>query len=365
MSQISIEGIIYTPADFTGDQIDDFADKSTFRRQLYLFLKEWFSNSPTLRLHTSGSTGKPKKIVVRKEQMLQSAKSTCGFFGLGKGDRALLCLPLEYIAGKMMVVRALYAGLDIYPVEPCGHPLAHTDIPFDFAAMVPLQVYNSLQTEEEKRRLSRIKHLIIGGGAIDQTLERELKMFPNAIYSTYGMTETLSHIALRRISGAQASSYYTPLPTVGLALSEDNRLIVDAPLVTNEPFITNDIAELRPDSSFRIIGRIDNVINSGGIKIQIEEVEQVLQPHITGNFAITSIPHPKLGEAIILMIEQSDDPGYVEKAIRQLLPRHQQPLLIHIVETIPQTGNGKTDRLAMKQLAKKINLSSPTTGYIH
>jgi len=107
------------------------------------------------------------------------------------------------------------------------------------------------------------------------------------------------------------------------------------------------------------------VINSGGIKIQIEEVEQVLQPHITGNFAITSIPHPKLGEAIILMIEQSDDPGYVEKAIRQLLPRHQQPLLIHIVETIPQTGNGKTDRLAMKQLAKKINLSSPTTGYIH
>ncbi|SFL04522.1 AMP-binding protein [Proteiniphilum acetatigenes] len=365
MSQISIEGIIYTPADFTGDRESDFAGISSFHHQLYLFLKEWFSDSPTLRLHTSGSTGIPKEIIVRKAQMLQSAKSTCDFFTLKEEDKALLCLPLDYIAGKMMVVRALYAGLDIYPVVPDGYPLAHTDIPFDFAAMVPLQVYNSLQTEEEKQRLSRIKHLIIGGGAIDQILERKLKMFPNAIYSTYGMTETLSHIALRRISGIEASSYYTPLPSVRLALSEDNRLIVDAPLVADEPFTTNDIAELRPDSSFRIIGRIDNVINSGGIKIQIEEIEQVLQPHITGNFAITSIPHPKLGEAIILILEQSDDPVYVEKTIRQLLPRHQQPMLIHIAEAIPQTGNGKIDRLAMKQLAKKINLSSPTTRYIH
>lgn len=365
MSQISIEGIIYTPPGFTGDRESDFAGLPSFHHQLYLFLKEWFSASPTLRLHTSGSTGVPKEIIVCKVQMLQSAKSTCDFFTLKKEDKALLCLPLEYIAGKMMVVRALYAGLDIYPVEPDGHPLAHTDIPFDFAAMVPLQVHNSLQNEEEKQRLSRIKHLIIGGGAIDQTLEKELKAFPNAIYSTYGMTETLSHIALRRISGAESSSYYTPLPSVGLTLSEDNRLIVDAPLLADKPFITNDIAELRPDSSFRIIGRIDNVINSGGIKIQIEEVEQVLQPHITGNFAITSIPHPKLGEAIILMIEESDDPVYVEKTIRQLLPRHQQPILIHIAGAIPQTGNGKIDRLAMKQLAKKINLSSSTTRYIH
>ncbi|WP_185140284.1 AMP-binding protein [Proteiniphilum sp. X52] len=365
MSHIIIEGILYTPADFTGDRESDFAGLSSFHHQLYLFLREWFSDCPTLRLHTSGSTGIPKEIIVRKAQMLQSAKNTCDFFTLKQQDKTLLCLPLDYIAGKMMVVRALYAGLDIYPVEPGGHPLARTDIPFDFAAMVPLQVFNSLQTEEEKRRLSRIKRLIIGGGAIDRILERELKMFPNAIYSTYGMTETLSHIALRRISGAQATSYYTPLPTVGLALSEDNRLVVDAPWVTNEPFITNDIAELRPDSSFRIVGRIDNVINSGGIKIQIEAVEQVLQPHITGNFAIGSIPHPKLGEAIILVMEQSDDPVYVEKTIRRLLPRHQQPILIHITEVIPQTGNGKIDRLAMRQLAKKINLSSPTTRYIH
>jgi len=365
MSQISIEGVIYAPADFRYERESDFTSKSTFHHQLYLFLREWFTDSTTLRLHTSGSTGKPKEIIVRKEQMLESARNTCDFFGLKKGNKALLCLPLEYIAGKMMVVRALYAGLDIYLVEPGGHPLAQTDIPFDFAAMVPLQVYNSLQTNDEKQRLSRIKQLIIGGGAIDESLEKELKSFTNAIYATYGMTETLSHIALRRISNPEDGNYYTPLPSVQLTLSEENRLIIDAPLVSDKPIVTNDIAELNPDGSFLIKGRIDNIINSGGIKVQIEEVEQILHPHITGNFAISSLPHPKLGEAIVLVIEGLDEPHYLKKAIKQLLPRYQQPLLIYIVDTIPQTGNGKIDRLAVKQLAKKINLSSPTTRYIH
>lgn len=365
MYNIGIEDIIYTPADFAGDRNIHFAGKSPFHHQLYLFLKEWFSDSSTLCLHTSGSTGTPKEIVVRKEQMLQSAKNTCDFFGLKKGDKALLCLPLDYIAGKMMVVRALYAELDLYPLKPDGHPLGETNIAFDFAAMVPLQVYNSLQSEKEKERLSQIKHLIIGGGAIDEALETELKDFPNAIYSTYGMTETLSHIALRRISGPEASRYYTPLPSVRLTLSKDNRLIIDAPLVTDEPLTTNDIAEFRPDGYFRIIGRVDNVINSGGIKVQIEETEQILRPYIIGNFAITSRPHPKLGEAIVLLIEQTIDPVSTEKAVRQFLPRHQQPLLIYTVVAIPLTGNGKIDRAATKQLAKKINLSSSTTRYIH
>ncbi|WP_298653223.1 AMP-binding protein [uncultured Proteiniphilum sp.] len=365
MNEIRIESRVYGPADFTEERESSLADTSPFHHQLYLFLKEWFSKSPTLRLHTSGSTGTPKEITVRKEQMLQSAKITCDFFDLKKNNKALLCLPMEYIAGKMIVVRALYAGLDIYPVEPDGHPLAATDIPFDFAAMIPLQVYNSLQIGEERHRLSRIKRLIIGGGALDETLEKELKEFPNAVYSTYGMTETLSHIALRKVSGAEASRYYTPLPSVGLTLSENNALAIDAPLIADKPFITNDIAEFRPDGSFRIIGRRDNVINSGGIKIQTEEIERILHPHINGNFAIATIPHPKLGEAIVLLIEQTTDPVPVWKAIEQLLPHYQQPLHIYTVKAIPQTGNGKTDRAATKQLAKKINLSSSTTRYIH
>ncbi len=142
-------------------------------------------------------------------------------------------------------------------------------------------------------------------------------------------------------------------------------MVVDVPKITDKPYITNDIAEFREDGSFRIVGRTDNVINSGGIKVQIEQVEQVLRPHLSGRFAITAVPHPKLGEAIILLAESSIDPINAEKAIRQFLPRHHQPLLIHTVEVIPQTGNGKIDRIATRQLAKKINLSSSTIRYIH
>lgn len=325
----------------------------SIQQQVTDFIADWNSDSPTLYVQTSGSTGVPKKMEVRKIQMLESAKMTCRFFGLKKNDKALLCLPLQYIAGKMVVVRALYAELDLYAVEPSGHPLADTTVNFDFAAMIPLQVYNSLKIPEERERLSKIKHLIIGGGAIDEALERDLAGFPNAIYSTYGMTETLSHIALRRISGPEANLYYTPLPNVQLSLSEDSTLIINAPLVADKTLITNDIAELRTDGTFRILGRRDNVINSGGIKIQIEEVERIIRPYIMGNFAISCIPHPKLGEAVVLLIEEESD-IIIKDKIEQLLPRYQHPLHICFVSAIPLTGNGKPERVAIKKLAEQI-----------
>ncbi|MBK5195858.1 MAG: AMP-binding protein [Proteiniphilum sp.] len=354
MNKICISGITYSSEEISAERDTGFIGQSPFHHQLFLFLKDWFTPSPTLSLHTSGSTGVPKEITVRKEQMLQSAKMTCDFFQLKKGDKTLLCLPLNYIAGKMMVVRAIYAGLDIYPVEPSGHPLARMTLPLEFAAMVPLQVYNSLQTGEEKQRLSQIRQLIIGGGAIDEKLEDALKELPNAVYSTYGMTETLSHIALRRINGAEADSYYTPLPGVRLNLSEEQTLIINTQGVADEPIVTNDIAEIRAGGTFRIIGRRDNVINSGGIKVHIEEVERILRSYIKGNYAITSLPHPKLGEAVVLLIEPEADTVAVRKAVEEYLPRYQQPLHILTVNAVPQTGNGKTDRAATHKLAREM-----------
>lgn len=321
--------------------------------QVEAFLADWHSSSPTLCVQTSGSTGAPKKMEVLKTRMLASARMTCEFLGLKKNDKALLCLPLQYIAGKMVVVRALFAELDLYAVNPSGHPLADTTTDFDFAAMIPLQVYNSLQIPKERERLSRIKHLIIGGGAIDQELEKELAGFPNAIYSTYGMTETLSHIALRRISGTKANAYYTPLPNVRVRLSAEQTLIIDAPHLAEETLTTNDIAELRDDGSFRILGRKDNVINSGGIKIQIEEIEETLKPYINGLFAITSIPHPRLGEAIVLLIEQGNEAN-IRRKTEQILPRYRRPLHICVVAEIPFTETGKPDRMAIKKLAEQI-----------
>ena len=236
------------------------------------FLSEWNNDSLFVHVQTSGSTGAPKPVLAEKRRMLASARITNDFLGLREGDAALLCMSLDYIAGKMMVVRSIERGLKLITVEPSGHPLNHSqlatdDCQIDFAAMVPLQVYNTLQVPEERKRLLQIRHLIIGGGAIDEALGAELKNFPNAVWSTYGMTETLSHIALRRLSGPEASDWYIPFPSVKVSLSDDGCLVIDAPEVCPGRLVTNDIAEISPQG-FRILGRKDNVICSGGIKIQ-------------------------------------------------------------------------------------------------
>lgn len=351
--RLVLEGKIYSSE--TIDQLSELkgSTPSPFLKELYLFLKDWFAPSLYITVQTSGSTGVPKQLTVLKEQMMQSARLTCEFLQLKAGDTALLCMPLQYIAGKMVVVRALVAGLNLILRTPSGHPLADINFPLKFAAMVPLQVYNSLQIPEEKECLSQIKNLIIGGGAIDATLEKEISQLPNMIYSTYGMTETLSHIALRRLNGSQPSAHYHPFSSVDLSLSPDNTLIINAPLVCSTKLITNDVAEIFEDGTFIILGRKDNIINSGGIKIQIEKVEQLLQPIIAVNFAITSRVDERLGEAITLLIEQTLILEIIKEKIKKVLPKYQQPKEIVIVKEIPFTGSGKIDRAACRVLANK------------
>ena len=245
----------------------------SFQASLADFLAEWFDDNTTVLVHTSGSTGTPKPLRVEKQRMMQSAILTVSFLGLKQGDTALLCMPLKYIAGKMVVVRALVAGLNLLPVTPCGHPLAEINTAPEFAAMIPMQVYNSLQVPAEKECLKQVRHLIIGGGAIDSTLATELASFPHAVWSTYGMTETLSHIALRRLNGPDASNWYTPFQGVKVSLSPENTLTIEAPAVCAEELTTNDICEFNAQGQFHILGRKDNTVNTGGVKVQIEQVE--------------------------------------------------------------------------------------------
>ena len=268
------------------------------------FIADWHSPSPTLLVHTSGSTGKPKPMLVEKRRMEASARMTCRFLNLKEGDTALLCMPLQYIAGKMMVVRSLVCGLRLVEVEPCGHPLRGLKEAPVFAAMVPMQVYNSMAVEEECALLRQIKHLIIGGGAVNAEMAAALKTFPNAVWSTYGMTETLSHIALRRLSGPDASSWYEPFANVNVSTTGEGCLIINAPDVCSSTLVTNDIAEIAPDGRhFRIRGRKDNVVCSGGIKMQIEEIEAKLQPVMDVPFIITKRPDAKFGETVVLLAE--------------------------------------------------------------
>ena len=316
------------------------------------FVSDWQSDSPTLLVHTSGSTGKPKPMLVEKRRMEASARITCGFLGLRAGDTALLCMPLDFIAGKMVVVRSLVWGLQLVAVEPSGHPLKGLTESPTFAAMVPMQVYNSLKVEEGRRLWRDIKHLIIGGGAINRDMAEALRGFPNAVWSTYGMTETLSHIALRRLSGAEASEWYEPFDGVGVTTSADGCLVIDAPAVCAQPLVTNDIAEIAPDGRrFRIRGRRDNVVCSGGLKLQIEEMEARLQPHLNVPYMISKRPDDKFGEAVVLLAV-TDDMESVCEVCRKHMPRYEQPRYFLAVSELPMTPTGKPARAeAMKLCA--------------
>ena len=319
------------------------------------FLAEWRNDSPTVLVHTSGSTGEPKPMWVEKRRMEASARMTCDFLGLREGDTALLCLPVDYIAGKMMVVRALVRGLRLVCVEPSGKPLgtgaggdAETGR-LDFAAMVPMQVWNSLQVEEQRERLMAIRNLIIGGGAIDDGLARALIGFPNQVWSTYGMTETLSHIALRRLSGPEASEWYTPFEGVTLSQTADGCLVIDAPAVHDGKLITNDIAELADDGRFKILGRLDNVICSGGLKIQAEEVERLLRAHLREPYMITKRRDEKFGEVVVLLTE--GDTAAAKTVCEQVLPKYWQPRAYVHTDRIPLTATGKPARRQAEQIA--------------
>ena len=342
------------------------------------FLSEWNNGSDRVLVHTSGSTGKPKPMMVEKKRMLNSARITCDFLGLKPGDSALLCMSLDYIAGKMVVVRSIERHLHLISVSPSGHPLKDINLKdangkdvngeITFAAMVPMQVYNTLQVPEERERLMHIRHLIIGGGAIDASLEKELQALPGniAIWSTYGMTETLSHIALRRINGAEASEWYQPFDSVKISQTEEGCLVIDAPQVCAETLVTNDIVEIEPyiynkveknevveKLRFRIKGRKDNVICSGGIKIQIEEVEALLKPHLEKPFMIAKKKDEKFGEIAVLLTED-EDIKKVEATIRRLLSDEKSsdhknhkywiPREFRYVDHLPLTETGKPKR---------------------
>lgn len=351
-----LEGKKYTSDDISRCIAEGAESYPSAKWDLFLFLSEWFKDSPHITVHTSGSTGIPKEQVVRKDQMMQSARLTCEFLNLQTGDTALLCMNLRYIGAMMVVVRSLVVGLNLIVRPASGHPLSDINVPLKFAAMVPLQVYNTLHTPEEKEQLKQTDILIIGGGAVDEALEAEIKTLPIAVYSTYGMTETLSHIALRRLNGASASEHYYPFSSVTLSLSPENTLVIEAPLVCDDILQTNDIARIYPDGSFIILGRKDNVINSGGVKIQAEEIEKILRPFIPLPFVITSVPDQRLGQAVTLLIAGQVDTKEIEANLQNILELkpYYRPRYILTTDYIPQTKNGKISRADCRALALRI-----------
>ena len=320
------------------------------------FLNDWHNGSPTVPVHTSGSTGAPKPLRVEKRRMEASARLTCDFLGLAPGDTALLCMPLDYIAGKMMVVRSLVRGLRLVSVKPSSRPLAGLDEAPVFAAMVPMQVACSLHCAKERRLLMGIRHLIIGGGAVDKALEKELRSFPNAVWSTYGMTETLSHIALRRLNGDAADDWYTPFGGVDVSIGSDGCLVIKAPMVCAATLYTHDLAEIASDGRrFRILGRKDNVIDSGGIKIRMEEIEEALHPHLAFPFMITKRCDKRLGEAVTMLAECDEESADdIRRICENVLPKYWRPKYYIFIGKLPLTATGKPARAKALEIAARM-----------
>lgn len=356
----TLRGVAYTREQLLNDAFIGFytpvilsAEQKQYETAILSFLKDWYADTPTMTLHTSGSTGTPKSITVYKEQMMHSAMMTCEALQLYKGCKALLCLPVHYVAGVMVLVRALVAGWNVIPIAPCGNPVIQTNEHFDFAALIPMQVYNTFESLHGEDHLNRIRTIIIGGAAVSASLESRIGQLTSACYSTYGMTETLSHIALRKLNGKDASSYYQVMQGVNISLSEDETLVIDAPGVNNELLQTNDICEIKNEREFKVLGRRDNVIISGGVKLFVDDIEHKLSDYIRVPFAITAISNERFGESVALLVEKQGFEVNKEVLFDLLLP-YERPKQILYVDEIPLTTSGKLARKSIRDLASLL-----------
>lgn len=307
------------------------------------FLIDWLNNDDYLYVKTSGSTGQPKNIKLMKQAMVNSAIATGNFFGLEPGDTALHCLPSHFIAGKMMFVRALVLGLELDFVEPTAHPIFDYEKTYDFCAMIPLQVKHTIGY------LNNVKTIIVGGSKVTRPLLEKIKDLQPKFYETYGMTETVTHVAIRQLESksAQREPLFQALENIHFTQDDRSCLIIHAPKLVDEPLITNDIVDLKSDRSFKLFGRFDNVVNSGGVKLFPEQIEDKLQPIIKERFIVASEEDASLGEKLILIIEKpSTDLEVFKKEIESLatLDKFEIPKKIYSVDQFAETVNGKIQR---------------------
>lgn len=327
---------------------------SDWEHQLYSFLNEWFSESTYILAQTSGSTGKPKTIELSKAVMRKSAERTIAYFGLQPNDRLLLSLPCRYIAGKMMVVRAIVGQMNLITVDPTTDFTCLKDEAYDFGALVPNQVVKILEQPSGRKKLQNIKNLLIGGSAISSELEQRISFMDSRIVSTYGMTETASHVAIRELSGPEKSDFYHCLHGISVSLQENDCLQIHLPEYS-DPLKTNDLAELKSEKAFKILGRADSVIISGGIKYSPETIEKKLEKLIVQPFVISAVPDEKLGEKIVLVIEGVRwDTTFLQEEMQTILSVYERPRTIYFIEQFPLTSSGKIKRKDLKQIIQNL-----------
>lgn len=333
-NRFKLNGVHFTKDDLCRIAFSYIKDGEEYQHHIGQFLLDWFDENDYVTVKTSGTTGKPKQIEISKEAMVNSALATGDFFKLQSGNSALLCMSAQYIAGKMMLVRALILGLELDVVAPSSSPLVNCNKKYDFVAMVPMQVENSLPC------LNLVKTLIIGGARLNYSLKENLKSVSTAVFETYGMTETITHIAAKSIH----DDFFTALPNVQIQQDDRNCLIVNATKISKEEIVTNDVVKVLSNTTFKWLGRFDNVINSGGVKLFPEEIEEKLQNKIEQRFFVTSKEDDVLGQKVVLIVE-SEEEFVLDSSVFQDLEKFEKPKQIFFTDKFIETENNKINRI--------------------
>jgi O-succinylbenzoic acid--CoA ligase len=311
------------------------------------FLSEWNSNSPDISAQTSGSTGIPKLIKLSKKGLVFSARNTNAFFNLNEKSKALLCLPLVTIGGKMMLVRALESNMQLHIEKSSANPLSKNDQKFDFVAVTPMQLANMLNESLEKVRA--ITSILVGGAPMNENLISQLIANEITVYHGYGMTETASHIAIRKV-GFETEEYYQAMPGISFEYGENQTLKINYPALQDTQIETTDLVILKNEFNFKWLGRNDFVVNSGGIKIQVEEIENQLAHLIKMPFFVVGIPDEVLGEKLALFVESSEKKFSLDFEFLGI----KKPREVFIMDNFVYTESGKIDRnVTVNQLKLK------------
>lgn len=316
------------------------------------FIEEWRNEEDYCLVNTSGSTGNPKTIHLPKELMRNSAKRSIQFFKLSPGTHIHSCISPDFIGGKMMAVREEIGKLQLSWEKPSNNPTVtdeFKDNPPALISLVPSQMNGIIQRGLPESFKNTI--WLIGGSPVPEKLRMKISQNGLNAWESYGMTETASHIALRRISGRQDP--FSPLEGIKIDKDERGCLIIE---LGGTKVVTNDLVDIKPNSDFNIIGRVDNVIITGGKKVHPECVESRIRRKLEDlgvtDLIVTSSPDDKWGERIILILEKEN---YSVSECRELqnktmeicrnsLHRHEVPKEIRIVSSLPRTGNGKIKR---------------------
>ncbi|MDA9356820.1 AMP-binding protein [Flavobacteriaceae bacterium] len=309
---------------------------------LSVFILEIFNIESYVLCKTSGSTGIPKDIKLEKSSLLSSVYMTRDYFNLKPNQSAVSFLPMNFIAGKMMLLRSMVIGLDLQLFNPTSNPSELIDKNYFFSAMTPMQAYNSIS------KLKFINTLILGGTDVSNSLRSRILSKIDTYYETYGMTETASHIAIKKVSkNNQLITNFKVLDGVTISKNSNNCLTIEAPAISSNIIITNDIVEIISTNEFSVIGRKDNIINSGGVKLVPEEIERKLSKYIYKNFIISSIKDEILGDKVILIIES--EKYKLKKEVFNYLNKFEKPKQIYFISKFIYTKSNKIDRISTKQ----------------